>query len=287
MAKPRTYYIGVDVGGTKMLLQSFSKSKELIAEERMPTITKKGDKGFLNGLEELITKHFHSKIKGIGIALPGIVNQKKGLLISAPHLPIKKCSIQKKLESKFKCPVLLENDVNAFLEAQMQTEKFSKYKNVVAIMLGTGVGGAAFVDGKLLRGKNGFAGEMGHMIISHEGKLKTFEQNCAGSYIPKIAKQVGIKQKMTAYDLANDNVNSRKIKKTLIKNLAVGLINLSLIFEPEAIILGGSIYKRYLKNSKSELKELIKKHTLDGKNPAIFNLIEKHTAAEGVVKMMK
>lgn len=287
MAKTNTYYIGIDVGGTKMLLQTFDRKKNLVAEERMPTISKKGEKEFLKGLGSLIEKYFHNKIKGIGIALPGIVDQEKGKLISAPHLPVKNTAIQKKLEKQFNCPILLENDVNAFLFAQMQTDKFNKYKNVLAIMLGTGVGGAAFVDGKLLKGKTGFAGEMGHMIINYKGKLKTFEQNCAGSYIPKIAKELELKEKMTAYDLAKDDSNSRKIKKTLIKNLGIGLINLSLIFEPEAIILGGSIYKRYLKEGKKELQESIKKHMLSGKSPAIFNLLEKHTAAKGVVKMMK
>ena len=92
--------IGVDVGGTKMLLQTFDKNLKLVDEKRAPTQVKRGQKGFLEELENLIAEYFHRGIQGIGVAVPGIVDKKRGVLIKAPHLPGKNVTLKKTLETK-------------------------------------------------------------------------------------------------------------------------------------------------------------------------------------------
>ncbi len=269
-----------------MLLQTFDKNLKQIDEKRAPTQVKKGQKIFLEELENLIAEFFHNGIKGIGVALPGIVDKRRGILIKAPHLPVKNLHIKKCLEARFKKPVIADNDVNAFLYAQIHRPALKPYDNIVAVMIGTGVGGAIVSNGKLVYGKNGFAGEVGHMITNLNGPFKTLEQNVSGHFIPRIARELGIKSKFTAYDLSGSSAKAKKMKKEIIKQLGIGLANLNLILNPNAIVLGGSIYKRHLRDAKRELSAIIEKYSLDGKSPLIFDANPKNSAAEGMARMI-
>jgi glucokinase len=129
----KPYIIGVDVGGTKILIEVFDRKMNLLAEEKVKTQVKKGEKGFLAQLHGLIGKYFTGSVKAIGIAAPGIVNMEKGTLVKAPHLPTKKDFPLKKLtEARFKVPVRVDNDINAFLTAEKERPALQKYQNIVA-----------------------------------------------------------------------------------------------------------------------------------------------------------
>ena len=176
--------------------------------------------------------------------------------------------------------------MNAFLYAQKHRTALKPYDTIVAVMVGTGVGGAIMTDDQLLYGKQGFAGEVGHMVINAGGELKSLEQNCSGDFIPKICKALGIKDKITPYDLSNNTADAKKVKKHIVDQLGLGLANLNLIFNPSAIVLGGSVYRHHLRNSKSALQKTIAKHSLDGKNPLLFDANPKNSAAEGMARMI-
>ena len=285
MENKKSRIIGVDVGGTKILLQAFDKKWNLIEEEKVFTETKRGQKVFVAQLIALIEKYFHPKIQSIGVALPGIVDHQKGILIKAPHLPLKDFNAKKILSTYFKRPVAVDNDIKAFLYAQSQRTAFKKYKYLIAVMAGTGVGGAMMIEGKLFYGKQGFAGEIGHMVINEDSPLKKLEENLGGLFIPKIAKKLGIKKVFNSYHLAESSVDAKKVKNYLVQHLGIGLSNLNLAFNPEAFVLDGSIYKRFLKDSKKTLKKMIQESALDGKSPLIFDADKKHTAAMGVAMM--
>ena len=276
--------IGVDVGGTKILLQTFNKKGEDMEEEKCKTNTS-SESNFVDDLIILIERYFHRGIESIGIALPGIVDQKKGVLVQAPHLPVKNLELQSILQERFRRPIILENDINAFLYAQSHKKELRHIKNMVGVMVGTGVGGAIMTNGELYRGQKGFAGEIGHTLINAEGNLKTLEQNVAGSSISKIAKELGIKARFSSKNLNDESVDAKIIKKYLVEQLGIGLANLSLIFDPEAIILGGSIYKLFLKKEKKALEKIIKKHSLNKTSPQLIDADEKYSVALGIALM--
>ena len=211
MQKNKAVIIGIDVGGTKILLQTFDKKMKVLDELKLLTEVKKGEKGFTNQLINLIEPYFSPDIQAIGIAVPGIVHMKKGLLVKAPHLPTgKNYPLKKILKTRFKVPVHVDNDINAFLWAEKNRTNLKKHKNIVAIMIGTGLGGAILSEGKLIYGGKGYAGETGHMIIRQNHPLMTLEQNTGGFYIPKIVAMLKAKGK---------NARDPRVKKYILEQM--------------------------------------------------------------------
>ncbi len=259
-------YIGIDIGGTKILIQAFSKKLELINEKMIRTDVRHGKKGFLEQIYSLIDEYFGHSVKGIGVAVPGIVNQKTGVLVNAPHIPSgKDLRLRLLLEKRYKTTVHVDNDINAFLAAEYQNPRLNRYKNVLAVMVGTGFGGSAIVNGKMMYGANGYAGEFGHIVINKSAKiLKTLEQNTSGYYKKKYPK------------LTNE----------LVENLGIGLTNLNLIFNPDAIVLGGSVYLNHVSRNKKKLERVITKHSLAKQSPKLFDAGSQTSVARGVVLLM-
>jgi len=264
-------YIGIDVGGTKILLQVFDAKLKLTAEKKVKTDVSHGKAGFLKQLYGLIDEFFDSKTLGISVAVPGIVDYKRGVLVKAPHLPTgRDLKLKALLEKQYKVPVHIDHDINAFLAEEYKTPALAKYQNVLAVMVGTGLGGAAIVNGKLYYGESGFAGEFGHMVIDEHSRLKTLEQNTSGHFIPQITRMVG----------------EKNLKKHLIENLGLGLANLNLIFNPEVMVLGGSVYLNLLRDRKIQLGKIIARHSLDGKAPKLIDANPKASVARGAVRLL-
>lgn len=259
MIHKKPHIIGIDVGGSKILLQVFDSKMNLLSEERVKTRVDKGEKGFSDQLKELIRRHFVKEIKVIGIALPGIVNRAKGTLVKAPHLPTRNnFPIKKLMEKEFRVPVFVDHDINAFLMAEMQRPTLKKYKDVVAVMVGTGVGGAVMIDGKLFYGASGYAGEVGHMVINKSAKRKTLEENIGGYYLEKNGQH------------------------DALENLGIGLSNLNHIFNPDVFILGGSVYHHILAKDKKKLETMIMTRSLDQKSPKIVDAGKQTSVALGI-----
>jgi len=277
MFKKRAEVIGVDVGGTKILLQTFDKKLQVVDELKIETETKKDEKAFTEQLVSLIEVYMTRHIKAIGVAVPGIVHREKGVLARAPHLPTKNdYPLKKILEDKFRKPVTVDNDINAFLWAEKERPPLKAIQNMVAVMVGTGLGGAILNDGKLVYGASGYAGEVGHMVIRQDGPLNTLEQNTSGIHVPKIAKQVGAK---TA------DADDPRVKKYILEQLGIGLANLHLIFNPEVIVLGGSVYRYHLAKDKKKLERMIAARSLDKKAPKLVDAGKNTSVALGIAMM--
>ena len=294
MKSKTIHYIGVDVGGTKILAQAFDESLKILAEKKVPTEVGHDKSGFLKQLYSLIDMFFGKGVRGIGVALPGIVDYRKGILVKAPHLPVgRNLKLRSLLEKKYGVKVHIDHDINAFMAAEYQRADLSKFQNLLAVMIGPGVGGAAIINGELYYGKSGFAGEFGHIVIDQKGFLKTFEQKTSGHHLPLIAKTLGIrnvhlwKGPYFAKKLEDKSKEALLLKKTLTENLGVGLANLNLIFNPEAIVLGGSIYHKFLADQKKELQKIIARHSLDNQAPALFDPHPKTSLAKGAVLLLK
>ena len=280
--KQKPNYIGIDLGGTKIVLEFFdAKMKTLISiKEKTDS---KSQTSVLKQVYRLIDGVINKETQAIGIAVPGPVNIEKGTIAKTPHLPFKKnLPLQSLIQKRYKIPVVIDNDINAFLIAESQRPALKKMKNLVGVMIGTGVGGAIMVNGQIVRGKNGYTGEVGHMVIDQHSELGTFEQKTSGIFISKLAKSLGIKKEMTPYDLDKSTPESKKIKKALVENTGLALANLNLIFNPEAFVLGGSMYHLFLANHKKELEKIIKNRSLDGHCPKLIDGQKKTSVAKGV-----
>lgn len=135
-------------------------------------------------IQSLMTNMPQSRygVVGIGVGVPGIVN-KEGIVLLAPNLGWKNSDLKQDLEELFEVPVIVENEANAGAFCEQKFGAGKDYENMVYISAGIGIGVGIFLNRELYQGKNGFSGEMGHMIIDMNGKpCNCGSQGCWEAY---------------------------------------------------------------------------------------------------------
>lgn len=249
--------IGIDLGGSHIavgIIQdnkvTYKLEKDLYEKEKGPeNITKL----IINIVNALIKQNNIKKeeIEIIGIACPGIVENE--IVKKAKNLAIDEIDFKKVLEEEYKgIKINIRNDAKAAAIAEKEYGMLNQYQNCIMLTLGTGIGGAVFCNGKLLEGKNSAAFEVGHMIIHKNGRTCSCNsKGCFEAYgaIKNLRKQVEgyLGKEITGAELveilkdSNKALEIEEILEEYIDNLAIGIANLSNIFEPEAIALGGSV----------------------------------------------
>ena len=149
----------------------------IIARIKRPAELSGNPKGYLNSIIEIVndlidkTKLKKKNIKAICIGIPGALNPHTGIVSLAPNLGLKKFNIKEKLQKKNSIPVLIENDVNLGALGAYKFGKAKNSKNMLAVFIGTGIGGGIIIDGKMYRGTNYSAGEIGHVIVDKKGPV--------------------------------------------------------------------------------------------------------------------
>lgn len=276
--------IGIDVGGSHIGLGIIDSNGNLllktekdydIHENDMSNIVLDTIKELLN---QILKQQQVEKIESIGIAFPGTVSN--GVVVKAENLGIENFRIVEELKKEFNSPIYLENDAKCAAIAERAHGSLKEYDDSLFLIIGTGVGGAAFLNGKLLKPKRYSAFEVGHMVIQKHGeKCNCGRCGCFEAY----ASMKRLKEKIKKeFDLASidgklikqfmidnrENENLNKILDTYIDDLVLGIANLINILEPEAISIGGSFahYKEILlerlENKLAEKVELYNKESI-------------------------
>ena len=197
---------------------------------------KNNAKDFLNG-----------NIEEIGIASPGTIRD--GIIIKAGNLGIKNFNLKEKLQLNI--PIKVENDGKCAAIAEKKLGSLKDYEDCIFLNIGTGIGGAVFLEGKLLKPKACSGFELGHMTIEKNGILCTcgkrgcFERYCSMRVLKeKVRGEYGLGQDIHSRELmeilSNKTYKSNIILNEYIDNLCIGIANLIDIFEPQAIVIGGS-----------------------------------------------
>ncbi len=169
------YAIGIDVGGTNTKFGVVNRKGEILIQDRIKTNEKENVEGFIDVLAEklqpMIDQFGGSEaFVGIGMGAPN-ANYYQGTIEYAANLKWKGIiPMAEILEEKFKIPAKLTNDANAAAVGEMQYGVAKGMKNFITITLGTGVGSGIIIDGKIVLGHNGFAGELGHVIVRNGGR---------------------------------------------------------------------------------------------------------------------
>ena len=168
-------FVGVDLGGTKILAGVYSAQLKLLSTAKLST---KSDRGF-EAIVERIARCVRDavdeadlsikQIRGIGIGAPGAINPETGEVIFAPNLKWKEAPLKRELEKILGTPVFVENDCNVCTLGVHEIEFEGKPKNLLGIFLGTGIGGGLILEGRLYGGFNRTAGEIGHMVLEVGG----------------------------------------------------------------------------------------------------------------------
>ena len=257
----RKNYIGVDIGGTKIIFVLL-KNKKVIKTLKLKTPKNKKEliKVLIENIKDLKGS---SKIEGVGIGVAGVLDKKRETILKSPNLRyFKNFSLAKILEKNLNLRVKMENDVNCFTLAESVIGA-GKGKNIIfGLTLGSGVGGGLVINSKIYQGAFGAAGEIGHSIIKFDGKkCKCGNFGCFEEYGSKRFFQ---RKKVTSKELEKavdqDKKNSREIFKEYGKYLGIGIANIVNILDPEIIIIGGGLvhaHKYFLKTVKKEAKKRI------------------------------
>lgn len=169
------YAIGIDVGGTNTKFGVVNRKGEILIQDRIKTNEKENVEGFIEVLAEKLQPMIDQfggteAFVGIGMGAPN-ANYYQGTIEYAANLKWKGIiPMAEILEEKFKIPAKLTNDANAAAVGEMQYGVAKGMKNFITITLGTGVGSGIIIDGKIVLGHNGFAGELGHVIVRNGGR---------------------------------------------------------------------------------------------------------------------
>lgn len=238
--------LAIDVGGTKIYSAIVSEKGEIISEiEKRPT-----PKTFVEikaVFEEIIAK-YERQVDVIAFSTCGAVNnQNNGILGSTGNIAKEYPSMD--FKSLSKKPVFVENDANsaAWAEHVIGASKGMPYS--VMLTLGTGVGGGIILDNKLYKGKNGAAGEMHFKMRTDKhrkctcGSFDCFEAYASGTGLKRTAEEISGDPDITTYDVI-ENKDRPLMKKILEKwqnDILEGIIGLANIFDPDVIILSGSM----------------------------------------------
>ncbi|HDR4906035.1 TPA: ROK family protein [Bacillus cereus] len=272
-------YIAFDIGGTQIKYGIISEAGRVLKCKTVATEIHLGGEQIIQKLillsKKLMNEH---TIAGIGISTAGIVDINKGIVTGgADHIPgYSTIPIIDRLQEILKVPVSIDNDVNCAAFGEKWNGSVREKENFIMLTIGTGVGGAIFIDGELYRGHSFSAGEWGNMLI--EGK--TFEEVASISGLIRLVRKYKGKGEWngrTIFELYDKG--DREVAQAVgifFKHLAIGISNLAYIFNPETIIIGGGITDRgneFLKEVKEEVSKYL--------NQEIYNNCEIELAQNG------
>lgn len=249
--------IGIDLGGSHIAIGIIDfNSKDLIIEKVEKRLLKEEKENIRESIENYIIENvslFKDKydLTEIGIAIPGTVNEKE--IIKSVNLDVFDYKIVNILEQSIKLPIKIRNDAKAAALAEYKYGCLQKYSRNLFFTLGTGIGGAVIIDGKLLNTGNLPGCEFGHMIIHKNGKeCNCGNKGCFEKYASmKMLKnnlrlELGLEETTRGQVLLDmmrkekENQIINQVVEEFIDDLCIGISNLVNIFEPEAIGIGGS-----------------------------------------------
>jgi glucokinase len=266
------YYLGFDVGGTK--ITAVLASREGKIKKRIEAKTRK-----LKGVTDLINQ-IHTlgeqfdNFDDIGVIFPAPISS-KGISLFAPNLMgWNEVNVKEKLERAFQRDVFVDNDATAQAISVKLFDKGRKYGNFIYLVVGTGIGGGIFIDNKIYRGGNGYAGELGHTVILTNGPVcgcgrrGCIESLASGRAMARRATENSKEirnspflssiplERLSAEDLFSGREMGDPFCTLLVDEsiyyLSVAIANYINEFDPEAIFLGGGL----MKNDPSLISEL-------------------------------
>jgi glucokinase len=248
--------LGVDVGGTKCLGLVVDDEGRVL--ERQRRVTPRGASAIEETLVELIGSLSKSRGVGIdewatiGLGVPGLVTL-DGVIVSSPNLPeVENYPVGRQLSERLGRRVVVDNDANCAARAEWRAGAARGLDDVLVVTLGTGIGGGIVSGGRLLRGRHGFAGEIGHVVVVADGRpcacgrRGCWEQYASGSALGRLAREIDESLDAVALRRAAEDGDPRA--RVAIDDfgrwVALGVASLVHALDPDVVVIGGGVAHR-------------------------------------------
>lgn len=292
------YYIGIDIGGTKVLSALADSEGKIINKAQNPTEADKGEEVIISNIEDSIKRVIKNsriskkEVKRIGVGSPGPLDLNRGVIIENSNLAWTNVPIVEILEDITGIEVILENDANAAALGENQFGAGHKADYMVYITISTGIGSGIIINKKIFHGGKGNAGEVGHMTLIPDsdyqcgcGNYGCFEAVASGTAIAKRGREViAANQDSLIYEYSEGNPDvvdapliaaaaregdkeANRIFKFTGQLLGIGIANVVNLFDPEIIVLGGGVMHAqdlFMEELKTSLHERALKPNLKG-----------------------
>ena len=259
------YYIGVDLGGTNIAVGLVDDNGKILDSMSTPTLSPRSYKEIVADMARLIKEIINNAglsvndIESIGIGSPGSVDDDRGMIIYANNLDIDHAPIAEEMRKHIDLPVHIENDANAAAFGEYVVNGKGA-KNVIFVTLGTGIGGGIIINGKLYKGANGAAGELGHCVLVEGGlpctcglngcweqyasvtalisQTKAAIEKNPDSLMVKISEERGVVNGRTAFEAAKKGDKAaEEVVSQYVQYIAAGTVSMINIFQPEKLII--------------------------------------------------
>ncbi len=267
LADART--IGVDIGGTKLLAGVVDGHGAVLARTRRQTPDRSTapqvvEDTIVDAVEELADRH---RFWAVGVGAAGFVDASRSTVLFAPHLSWRNEPLRQRLFDRLAVPVIVDNDANAAAWAEYRFGAAVGRNQVLCLTLGTGIGGAMVIDGRMVRGANGIAGEFGHMQVVPDGLLcecgnhGCWEQYASGNALARRGAALvrdaasgaaglcaladgdpaAVTGALVAQAAEAGDPAALELFTDVGRWLGVGLASLTAAFDPDCILIGGGV----------------------------------------------
>jgi glucokinase len=262
------FYLMADVGGTHIRTAVGGDDIRLLGKLHRSTQVDRGPDGVMAQIEEMARESLHlasvelSDVARMVIAAPGPLDPETGVVIEAPNLPgWRDVPLAGAIQARLGVPVRAVNDANSAAVGEFHFGAGRGVRNMVYLTVSTGIGAGVIVDGRLMEGSNGMAGEIGHMTIDMDGprcpcgNVGCLEMLASGTAIGRIFRErlaaggTSIVTQWTSHATGADVTRAAAMEDPLAVEvfaeaahaLGVGVVNAVNIFNPDVVVLGGGV----------------------------------------------
>jgi glucokinase len=258
------YWIGVDLGGTKVLAALFDQNLKLLARSKQPTGAEGGPQGVFARIQQTVdavireAKVDPHQIHGLGFGVPGQIVPNSTIVRFAPNLEWRDLDLQPLLPADWSWPIVVENDVRMGTYGEYAFGAARGARNVFGIFAGTGVGGGLILNGELHTGFNGNGGEIGHIVV-HWRRGDSLESIAGRKHMMRRAKDIiddspkrvrkewkgvdleRVKSSQLAEYYQKDDPVAIQVIDDAARAIASGIASVINLLSPEVIVLGGGL----------------------------------------------
>jgi glucokinase len=258
--------IGVDLGGTKMLVGVVDSLRNVQYEGRESSIGLSEDQVVEDlGRELQEARDARPDVLAAGLGIPATIDRARGVAIQAVNLEITDVPVRDLMQERLGLPVFIDNDANVAALAEHLFGAGQGARNMVMLTIGTGIGGGLILDGQVYRGSTGAGAELGHVVVDENGP--PCQGNCPNhGCVETMASGTAIARDGTAYAKSNPDsalgkalakgpIHGKTVTELAIagdpgavevvaqagRHLGVALASLANIFDPDVFVIGGGV----------------------------------------------